>query len=216
MILYDYILSASCYKIRLLAALLNVPLTLKAVNFHPEKAHKSPEMLDLNPAGTLPILVDGNLTLTQSAAMMHYMAHKHAPDWLGADTPQKAAQVEEWLGVAVGLNASLGMARLHDMLAYPANIVAVRAAGITQLRHLESHLAEARFDNQTFLTGNTPTIADIACFPNVALAPDGGVSLDTYPAIRLWMRAIRALPGFIEMPGIHRLHELQPAPEVPA
>ncbi len=64
--------------------------------------------------------------------------------------------------------------------------------------------------------GSRPTIADIACFPNVALAPDGGVSLDPYPSVRLWMRAIRALPGFIEMPGIHRLHELSPMPEVPA
>ncbi|MEK1891928.1 MAG: glutathione S-transferase family protein, partial [Rhizobium sp.] len=59
-----------------------------------------------------------------------------------------------------------------------------------------------------------PTVADIACFPYVALAPDGGVSLDPYPAIRLWSRAIRALDAFIEMPGIHRLHELKPEPQI--
>jgi len=34
----------------------------------------------------------------------------------------------------------------------------------------------------------------------------------SYPSIRLWMRAIRSLEGFIEMPGIHRLHELKPDP----
>lgn len=215
MILYDYVLSASCYKVRLLAALLNVPLSLKAVNFYPEKAHKSPEMLAINPEGTLPVLVDDNLTLSQSAAMLTYLAQQNGPEWLGTDTPERAANVQNWLAFATGLNASLGMARLHDMLAYEADIDAVRATGITQLRILESRLTEARFDGQTYLTGDTPTIADIACFPNVALAPDGGVSLDTYPAIRRWMRAIRALPNFIEMPGIHRLHELQPAPKVP-
>ena len=81
-----------------------------------------------------------------------------------------------------------------------------------QLRETYFQLAEQLFDGLTFLTGARPTIADIACFPNTALAPDGGVSLDPYPSIRLWMRAIRSLPGFIEMPGIHRLHELaQPA-----
>ncbi len=42
------------------------------------------------------------------------------------------------------------------------------------------------------------------------LAPDGGISVDPYPSIRLWTRSIRALPGFIEMPGIHRLHDLKP------
>ncbi len=49
-------------------------------------------------------------------------------------------------------------------------------------------------------------------FPNVALAGDGGVSLDPYASVRIWQRAIRSLDGFIEMPGIHRLHELSPAP----
>jgi glutathione S-transferase len=48
----------------------------------------------------------------------------------------------------------------------------------------------------------------------VALAPDGGVSLDPYPAIRLWSRALRSLENFIEMPGIHRLHELKPDPHI--
>ncbi len=67
MILYDYVLSASCYKVRLMAALLDIPITLKAVNFHPEKQHKSPEMLRLNAAGTLPVLVDGDVILVQSA-----------------------------------------------------------------------------------------------------------------------------------------------------
>jgi len=41
---------------------------------------------------------------------------------------------------------------------------------------------------------------------------DGGVTLDDYPSVRLWTRAVRALERFIEMPGIHRLHELTPTP----
>jgi len=204
MILYDYILSASCYKIRLMASLIDVPLTLKQVNFHPERAHKAPGMLALNPDGTLPILVDGETVLTQSAEMLRHLVQGNAARWLGQD----AAQTDHWLAFAGDLNASLGMARLHDVLSYDADIDQVRRDGIAQLRQLEAHLTEQRIDGQAFLTGDTPTIADIACFPNTALAPDGGVSLDPYPAIRLWMRDIRSLPGFIEMPGIHRLHEL--------
>lgn len=203
MILYDYILSASCYKVRLMASLIGVPLTLKAVNFHPQRAHKSPQMLALNPEGTLPILVNGDDVLTQSAEMLRFLVKDRA-DWLGNDP----AQTNHWLGFAADLNASLGLARLHDVLSFEADIDQVRRAGITHLRKLEERLTEQRIDGLAFLTGNAPTIADIACFPNTALAPDGGVSLDPYPAIRLWMRDIRTLPGFIEMPGIHRLHEL--------
>lgn len=75
---------------------------------------------------------------------------------------------------------------------------------------MEAALTEARWRGATFVLGANPTIADIACFPAVALAPDGGVSLDDFPATRLWTRAIRTLPGFIEMPGIARLHALKP------
>ena len=197
MILYDYILSASCYKIRLMAALLGVKLDLHAVDFHPGREHKGPAMLALSPAGTLPVLVDGDLVLTDTAAMLTHLAQR--TNWLGHDP--------RWLDMAGRLNASLGIARLHDMLHYAADITAVRRAGVLALRELEAHLTTRRWAGQIFLCTDHPTIADIACFPNVALAPDGGVSLDEYPSIRLWLRAVRSLPGFIEMPGIHRMHE---------
>lgn len=200
MILYDYVLSASCYKVRLMAALLGKALTLHAVNFHPGREHKSAEMLALNPQGTLPVLTDGDTVLTDSADILRHLT---------ADQPEWHSEEDyRWLAFASDLNDSLGLARLHDVIGYEADIDTVRAAGVMALRKLEAHLTEQRFDGLIFLTGKAPTIADIACFPNAALAPDGGVSLDPYPSIRLWMRAIRSLSGFIEMPGIHRLHEL--------
>ncbi|WP_419911276.1 glutathione S-transferase family protein [Hoeflea sp.] len=205
MILYDYVLSASCYKVRLMAALLGQDLTIKAVNFHPEREHRSPQMLALNPAGTLPILVDGELTLADTAEILRHMT-RAAPQWQGND--------DNWLAFAVTLNETLGLARLHDVLGYDADIETVRRSGVLALRVLEAALCERRFDGGLYLTGPHPTISDIACFPNVALAPDGGVSLDPYPSIRLWMRAIRSLEGFVEMPGIFRLHDLAPAPEI--
>lgn len=200
MILYDYVLSASCYKVRLMAALLNISLKPHAVNFHPERAHKSDEMLALNPAGTLPILVDGPIILSDTADILKHLTAENE-DW-------RHAEDDTWLMFAGRLNDSLGMARLHDVIGYDADIDAVRALGILAIRELEAHLTQQRFEGHIFLTGSSPTIADIACFPNIALAPDGGVSIDFYPSIRLWLRAIRSLPGFIEMPGIHRMHEL--------
>ena len=197
MILYDYILSASCYKMRLMAALLGVRLDLIAVDFHPGREHKGPTMLALNPAGTLPVLVDGDVVFTDTGAMLAHLAQ--GTNWLNHDP--------KWLDMAGRLNTTLGVARLHDMLHYPADIHAARRAGVLALRELEAHLSERRWAEQTFLCADHPTIADIVCFPNVALAPDGGVSLDDYPSLRLWLRAIRSLPGFIEMPGIHRMHE---------
>ncbi len=212
--LYDYILSPSCYKVRLMAALTGVKLELRPVDFHPGLEHRGPALLALNPAGSIPILEDGDLILTESSAILVYLAAQAAPEWLASAKPEEAARVQQWLSFSSRLTASLGGARLHEMLLRPGDIEALQAQGIAALRELEAGLVEQNLRGQRFLAADRPTVADIACFPYVALAPDGGVSLDPYPAIRLWSRALRSLDGFIEMPGIHRLHELKAEPTV--
>lgn len=212
MILYDYVLSPDCYKVRLLAALTGAPLTLRPVDYHPGAEHKGAAFLAMNPAGTIPVMQDGGLLLTDSAAILTLVAARHGTDWLGDDTPEMRARVAQWLAFAQRLSASIGKARSHDMLQQPADIAACRRAGVICLRELESALTECRLRDMPFLAGSRPTLADIACFPHAMLAPDGGVPTDPYPAIRLWTRRMRALPGFVEMPGIHRLHELRPEP----
>lgn len=212
--LYDYILSPSCYKVRLMAALTGTKLDLRAVDFHPGLEHRGPELLALNPAGSIPILEDGDVLLTKSSAMLVYLVAKAAPDWLAGSDAQEAARVQQWLSFSGRLTASLGGARLHEMLLRSGDIGALQASGIAALRELELGLVEQAERGRKFLAADRPTVADIACFPYVALAPDGGVPLDPYPAIRLWSRRLRSLPGFIEMPGIHRLHELKPEPQL--
>ena len=212
--LYDYILSPSCYKVRLMASLVGVKLDLRPVDFHPGAEHRGPELLALSPAGSIPILEDGDLVLTESSAMLAYLAVKAAPDWLGSGEAVETARIQQWLAFSARLTASLGGARLVEMLLRPGDIRTLQASGIAALRELEAGLFEQGLRGKRFLASDRPSIADIACFPYVALAPDGGVSLDPYPTIRLWSRALRALDGFIEMPGIHRLHELKPEPQL--
>ncbi|AUX77964.1 MULTISPECIES: glutathione S-transferase family protein [Sinorhizobium] len=212
--LYDYVLSPSCYKVRLMAALTGVKLEIRAVDFHPGAEHRGTELMSLNPAGSIPILEEGDLILTESAAMLAYLAAKAAPEWLGSGAPEEVARIQQWLSFAHRLTASLGGARLHQMLLRSGDIGALQAQGIAALRELEAGLVEQRLRGMRFLASDRPTVADIACFPYVVLAPDGGIPLDPYPAIRLWSRAIRGLDNFIEMPGIHRLHELKPDPLV--
>lgn len=211
--LYDYILSPSCYKVRLLAALIGVKLEVRPVDFHPGAEHKGHELMKLNPAGSIPILEDGDLILTESSAMLVYLAALSAPQWLAGTSAMDAARIQQWLSFSGRLTASLGGARLTEMLLRPGDIDALQAHGVAALRELEAGLVEQNLRGMRFLAADRVTVADIACFPYVALAPDGGVSLDPYPAIRLWSRAIRSLDHFIEMPGIHRLHELKPEPE---
>lgn len=49
-----------------------------------------------------------------------------------------------------------------------------------------------------------PTIADVAVFPYVALAPDGNIDLTSYPHVLAWIDRIKRLPGFVGMIGIEQ------------
>lgn len=207
--LYNYVLSGNCYKIRLMAALLGVNYETIAIDFYPGFEHKGPDMLALNPSGTLPVLKADGMVLTETQAMLTWLALRFDPtgQWSPQADAQLSVQVQEWLGFAARLTQSAGLARLHDMLNWPVDGDVVKAAATADLRALELHLTDRVLEGELWIAGDHPTIADIACFPYAALSPDAGLDHDSYPAIRNWIYAIRALPGFVAMPGIHYLHE---------
>lgn len=209
--LYDYVLSGSAYKARLFMALLGLDYQSISIDFHPGGEHKKPDFLQINPAGTLPVLVDSDLTLCDTQAILAYLAHKFdtTNQWYPTNDPVATGRILQWLAFAGRLTDTAGAARLHDMLGRSLDIDAARKGAHKAMRELEAHLTEQGFRGHAFLIGSKPTIADIACFPYTALAPDGGIEHDDYPAIRKWLIAIRRLPGFIEMPGIHRLHDMR-------
>ncbi|MEM9441182.1 MAG: glutathione S-transferase family protein [Pseudomonadota bacterium] len=207
--LYDYVLSGNCYKVRLLAALLNVEYETVPIDYYPGGEHKQPDFLAINPAGTLPAFSDGELVLTETQAILTYLAAVHDPSrrWLPLDDPLVLANVMQWLAFSGRLTDTAGRARLHDMLNRTLDVEAARRGAIEVFRELEAHLTERRFHGGIFLVSDHPTVADIACFPYVALSPDGGIDHDDFPAIRSWLYAIKSLDRFITMPGIHVLHE---------
>jgi glutathione S-transferase len=214
--LYNYVLSGNCYKIRLMAGLLGVSYETVAVDFYPGFEHRGEKMLALNPAGTLPVMTVGETVLTDTQAMLAWLALNHDPTdkWFPAADPALGPLVQQWLAFSGRLTNSAGLARLHAMLNWPIDGEAARRSAIKDLRELELHLTDTVLEGKTWLVGDNPTIADIACFPYVALSPDAGLDHDGYPAIRNWLYAVRSLPGFVTMPGIHHLHELREAADV--
>jgi glutathione S-transferase len=59
---------------------------------------RSPEFLELNPAGAVPVLQDGDWVLTQNAAILNYLADSSPEADLGGDgTPKGRAEVNRWL-----------------------------------------------------------------------------------------------------------------------
>lgn len=197
--LYDVELSGNCYKVRLFLALLGQSYERVPVDFMAGE-HKSPGFLKLNPLGQIPVLDDDGLVLRDSQAILVYLARKIGGEaWLPTDAAGMA-EVTQWLSTAANEIAhGPSAARLRQQFGIdtgvPVELLQERARRI--LGTLEQHLSQ-----REWLAQGRPTIADIACFPYVALAPQGGVPLDPYPAVGAWIGRVKALPGFVGMPGI--------------
>ena len=195
--LYDLELSGNCYKVRLFAALAKIPVDIVAVDFLGGE-HKRAPLIDLNPWGEIPILEDGEVVLRDSQAILVYLATEYGGEtWLPRDAAGMG-EVMQWLSTAANeIQNGPGAARLVDKFGYAIDKAdsEQRAARILPL--IEAHLGRHRW-----LALERPTIADCAVMPYVALAPEGGVSLQPYPRIRQWIGRIKELPGFVGMPGI--------------
>jgi glutathione S-transferase len=201
--LHDYVLSADCYKVRLLCALLRVTYEVVPVDYFPGRQHLTREYLALNPLGDLPILEDGDLVLGDVPGILAYIAGRH--DATGRWLPREMAmlaQVVSWLGFSASRMRAVAEARLHDVLNIPCDIEAARRNGRRAMRLLDDFLADRAIARADWLVGEHPTIADIACFADAALSHDCGIGHEDYPAINLWQRRVRKLPGFVSMPGI--------------
>jgi len=200
--LYDYVLSGSCYKVRLLLSMLGIAYETQAVDFFPGREHKRPEFLALNPLGQLPVFEDAGLVLRDAQAILCHLANTYdaSGQWLPRDV--RFGSVMMWLSFAGGELMAISGARMIAMLSYPGDLAALQAKARAALRLLDDHLADRAHAGELWIVGATPTIADIATFPYVALSHDAGIGHEDYPAINLWQRQVRKLPGFVGMPGV--------------
>jgi glutathione S-transferase len=201
--LYDFELDENCYKVRLLLSALGLSYRKVAVNMHPGAEHLQPPLLTLNPRGSLPILVDDDLVLSEAEAILIYLARSYdATDkWLPVDA-RELATVATWLQFAArDLNAAW-LARRHAMFDEPGDEQALNSAARRAFRLMENHMTAREFDDLTWFARPAPSLADLALFPAIALSRDFSIEHEAYPALRRWIRRVRAIPGFITMPGI--------------
>jgi glutathione S-transferase len=193
--LYDFQLSGHCHRVRLMLSLLGlshetVPIDLLGGE------HKRQPFLELNPFGQVPALTDGEVVLADSNAILVYLALTYGDEkWLPR-TAVEAAAVQRWLSVAAGDIA-------HGVAAARADVLfGMRCDMDDAVKRAAQSLAnlDAALTATPFLTGDLPTIADVACYSYVAHAPEGRVSLEPYGHVRQWLARIEALPRFVPMP----------------
>ncbi len=205
-VLYHHELLADAYKVRLLMSLLGLAHERRTVGILPGHGNDVLSYRAMNPAGTVPTLVDGDIVLTRPEAMLIHLAERHdgGGGWLPADAAVRAA-VFDWLAFAAGdLRAAEG-ARLKSIFGLEPTEADAFSAARAAFRVMEGHLVRGAFEGRWYFSGKLPTIADIALFPAVALAADFGMGMEEFPRLLIWSRQIHALEGFVTMPGVREI-----------
>lgn len=194
--LYDSSVSGNCYKVRLLLA--HLGLAYERVELDVVDRTNRPDVLGgLNPALRVPTLVlDDGRALGESNAILW---------WLGDGTPYvpddrfERAQVLQWqFFEQYDHEPNVAVARFwltkRPGEVDPERLTAWQAGGHRALGAMERHL-----ETRSYLVGERYTLADIALYAYTHVAPEGGIGLDDYPAVRAWLDRVASEPGHVTM-----------------
>jgi glutathione S-transferase len=121
-----------------------------------------------------------------------YVARKYGGEkWLPTD-PLGMAEVMQWLALANNeIHYGLQWARGVKRGIKQGNLEEYQGYGKQGLA-----VMEGRLKDHEWLALDRPTIADVACFPYVQVAPEGGFDLNAYPGVSRWLKRCEALPGW--------------------
>jgi len=166
---------------------------------------KAPDFLALNPNGKVPVLVDGPLVLTESAAILVYLAEKTGR-LLPATGEGRARVFEQLFFHASGLSPAFGQAGFFKKQAaepQPLAIARFEAEAARTAGRLDAVLA-----GQAFVAGDSFTIADIAHFGWLWRRAFAEVDIAGLPHLSRWVAEVEARPAVAR--AIARVEALVP------
>jgi glutathione S-transferase len=192
--LYDYAASCNCYKVRLLLAQLGLAYERVPVDIFAGET-LTDAYLAINPARTTPVLETDGRYLTESNAILLYLAQgtRYLPD-----DAFELAQTVAWLiyeqtdvvPMIGGLRFRLLTRRLAGS---DRDAVRRRNGALEVLRTMDDHLT-----TRDFFVGDGYTIADIAMFGYTHLAHEADLDLEPFASVRAWFARVEQQDGFVE------------------
>ena len=174
---------------------LGLPYELHLLPFPPRA--KAPEYLDVNPLGTIPALIDGPTLMTESAAIVQYLAVRHAPNALNvaADDAAYGAWLN-WLyfGEATLTFPQTLVLRYRTLEPGRAEQVADDYARwfLSRLKHVDRALS----GGADWLCAGRFTGADISVGYALLLANHLKLLADAPPAVTAYWERLKARPAF--------------------
>jgi glutathione S-transferase len=198
LVLHEYSPSGNCYKVRLTAALMDLPLKRREYDILKGET-RTPQFLSaVNANGRIPVLQVGERFIPESNAACFYLAEgtRLVPEdqfdkadmlrWMFFEQyshEPHVATLRFWI-------AYVGEDNLSD--AQKAQMEAKRTAGDAALKLMDEHLA-----GRDWFVGGRFSLADIALYAYTHVAEEGGFDLGAYPGVGRWLARVAAEPGYI-------------------
>lgn len=192
--------SGNCYKIRLTAALLGLPLERRQYDIMKGET-RTPEFLEnVNSNGRIPVLQIGERFLPESNAACYYLAagsalvpedrftHADMLRWMFFEQynhEPNIATLRFWLYF-------VGQANLSEQ--QKSQIMAKRIAGEDALAVMDRHLAKT-----DWMAGGAISLADISLYAYTHVCEAGGFQLHDYTHVCRWLDRVAEQPGYVPM-----------------
>jgi glutathione S-transferase len=197
--LYYNPLSPNVRRVRLTAAVLGIQLEEKQLDFA-KGEHKNPEYLALNPNGAVPTLVDGDFVLTESRAIMQYLAAKKPESGLLPRDEAGRADVTRWqFWDASHFAPQMGTLGFEKMFKSMMGLGEPDAGKIQDalgnFRRFAGVLNK-RLDGKKYIVGDSLTVADLTLASSLMYAKQVEAPVAEFPNVQAWFSRITELDGW--------------------
>jgi glutathione S-transferase len=191
--------SGNCYKVRLTARQVGIPLTLRDYGLH-DGSTRTLEYLAKNPNGRVPLLeLDDGRFLSESGAIIWYLSEgsKLVPgdNW-------SRAQAHQWMFFEQYSHEPY-VAVMRFIKAYAPPELRERRKGEFPLLMKNGNAAlavmETHLKQNDWFAGGRYSIADIALYGYTHCAAEGGFDLAQYPAVGAWLTRVAGQPGYVSL-----------------
>lgn len=166
--------------------------------------HKGDAFTKINPHATVPAATDGDLSITESNAIMMYAADANGPSQAYPTDLKQRADVNRWLLWEASVWFQTNYVYLVENVVKPLQGAQPDKEILDKEApkwHKAAGILDARLAKHKFLIGDQPSIADIAIASAMHLHAAQKLPLDQHKNLARWIKDIEALPCWQKTQG---------------